>query len=482
MFVKTLPQEIEDDLLDHPELKTMEQIIDYLRSKLLYKNQKSLASYIKPSSQRVNALMGHEESDDDEEEEVPRGRGRNKVSVKATIAKLMEQQSEMIAAFQQRKASPRRGNSPRGKKFMWTGGCHECGGDHLKKDCSKWQKLMADNANKMPAGHVNAYSKARDKWMKENGVEPRKARPKAKAKAGTRAHAKALMEMEDSEFSSDDSEFSMPVKALRTPCFALPLGTPVKNKFQALDDGLQDEEVKPEHIVALNSWAHKVNVRPTKPKKSSLKKSLIAQVTNEDLDAAINESKKLDFTFDNCADLEKAIAQSEVLRQRLPGIDGSTMPLYAAMVKKCPSPDTLQEGECWAMVDSGSGVDGMDIDAICPGVKVEKAANPITCITANGEEMIADQVASLHVELDGQGCDIPFSKLPLTMPIISVRRHIHRGHRCRIQENGGYFRNVATRKKARFIEKDGVYFMRMKVRGSTDEFPPLTGFTRPGSP
>jgi hypothetical protein len=374
---------------------------------------------------------------------------------------------------------------------MWTGGCHECGGDHMKKDCSKWKKLMADNSNKMPTGHINAYSKARDKWMKENGIEGPKPKAKPKAKA-QRTHAKALVEAEgDSDFSSDDSEagFTMPCKAIRTPCFALPMGTSTRNKFQALtdDQNSDDVETEPEHLAALNSWAHRVKVKSNPPKKSALKKkkptATVKDVSmnDEDLADAITENRKVDFTLNNCADLDKALAQSEVLRARLPGIDGSSMPLYAAMVKKAPSPDTLQEGESWAMVDSGSGVDGMDIDSICPGVKVEKAANPITCITANGEEMVADQVAHLHVELDGQGCDIPFSKLPLTMPIISLRRHIHRGHRCRIQANGGYFRNIVTRKKARFIEKDGVYFMRLKVRGSTDEFPPL-GFARPGTP
>ena len=147
--------------------------------------------------------------------------------------------------------------------------------------------------------------------------------------------------------------------------------------------------------------------------------------------------KKVNFTLDNEDDLDAALAESEILRQRLPGIDGNKMPLYAAMVKKAPSPSALQEGECWAMVDSGSGVDGIDIDAVCPGAEEHKATRPISWITANGEKMIADQVAHLNVALDGQACDIPFFNLPLSMPIISMRKHIRRGHRCRIQENGG---------------------------------------------
>ena len=466
MLLKTLPTETEAEIMDHPELRTMESIIDYLRSRLLYRNQKHLASYIRPGASRVSALrQPQDDSDDDEEDAAPvRGRPERKGGTVDLIAKMLEKQTEMMAAF--RPKSPRRKSSPaRGKKFMWTGGCHECGADHMKKDCSKWKNVLEKNGGKLPAGHVNAYTRARDAFNKANGIETRAPRPKARAE---RTHAKALRaEEEDSDFSSNDSEanFQVPLKALRTRLCALPIVTAVANKYQALDDGIDNEHIE-EHVAALNSWAHKVTYKPLKSR--SKNKSAV-------------QKKRLDVLIENEADLDCALAENEILRQRLPGVDMDTMPLYAAMIKKAPSAETLQEGEVWAMVDSGSGVDGMDIDTICPGVKVEKAAHTITCITANGEEMIADQVANLRVSLDGQACDIPFSKLPLSMPIISVRKHIHRGHRCRIQEGGGYFRNTQNRKKSRFIEKDGVYFMRLKVIGSSGESPSL-GFARPGTP
>ena len=109
------------------------------------------------------------------------------------------------------------------------------------------------------------------------------------------------------------------------------------------------------------------------------------------------------------------------------------------------------------MVDSGSGIDGLNAKDVCPGIELVKAQRPITAITASGEEMICTEVAHVRVALDGQTSDIPFSDLPLDVPMISVRRHVHRGHGCRIREGGGYFRNNLTRKKSRFIEKDGVY-------------------------
>ena len=62
--------------MDKSPLRTMEEIIDYLRDKLAYKSQKTRASYIRPSSQRVHALRGRdEESDDDEDEDDDDGDG-----------------------------------------------------------------------------------------------------------------------------------------------------------------------------------------------------------------------------------------------------------------------------------------------------------------------------------------------------------------------------------------------------------------------
>ena len=38
MFIKTFPAELEEKLLEHPELTTIEKITDHLRQKISYKN------------------------------------------------------------------------------------------------------------------------------------------------------------------------------------------------------------------------------------------------------------------------------------------------------------------------------------------------------------------------------------------------------------------------------------------------------------
>ena len=169
---------------------------------------------------------------------------------------------------------------------------------------------------------------------------------------------------------------------------------------------------------------------------------------------------------------------------------GNTPEKLAAIAKRAPSAHTLQPGEVWAMVDSGSGIDGFCASEIAPDVPLTESVERTTCITANGEEMVADKEALCSVELDGQLVDIPFKDLPLTMPILSMRRHIHRGHSCRISHGGGYFRNLISRRKTRFVEKDGVYFVKMRIKGPSSTMVASTrdisdgirsaGFTRPG--
>ena len=300
---------------------------------------------------------------------------------------------------------------------------------------------MKDNGDRMPEGHVNAYSKARDAFNKANGIKPRAAaKPKARPDR-KRVNALVTEEPEESDFSSNDSEasFRTAMKTVRTRvCGVLPQPTPVANTFQALDDQCDDIV---DCLPALNGWAHRVVVKPRKVVKRP--KTTDVVITCED-------------------DLDAALREDELLSAKLPGTTDRTK--LMAMMSKCPPADQLQPGEVWALVDSGSGVDGADLSSICPGLHIDESPNKIVCETANGEEMIASKVAYVRVALDGQECNIPMSDLPLKMPIISVRQHVGpRKHSCRIQQGGGYFRNLATRAKSRFVEREGVYFIRLKV-------------------
>ena len=144
MLIKTLPVEVETELFDKPELDTRENIMDWCRKRMAYKNQKHLASYLRPGMSKVNALRGRDESDDDEDDDEPiqprRGRPAPNAAPSMPDPSAME---TMIAALvrKQMKKGGRSSSPGNGKKrFIWSGGCHECGGDHMKGDCPKWQK------------------------------------------------------------------------------------------------------------------------------------------------------------------------------------------------------------------------------------------------------------------------------------------------------------------------------------------------------
>ena len=52
--------------------------------------------------------------------------------------------------------------------------------------------------------------------------------------------------------------------------------------------------------------------------------------------------------------------------------------------KKAPGAYLLRKGEVWAMVDSGAGVPGMNVDKHCPQLrqKLREATKKIKCFTA----------------------------------------------------------------------------------------------------
>ena len=230
--------------------------------------------------------------------------------------------------------------------------------------------------------------------------------------------------------------------------------------------------------MALNQWAHKVQRVSSKKSQKSVKKP-----SDADFDAALKHRKKkfhLNVVIKSEADLDAALSQHSQSCAALSGSRGDRKVLEH-MLSKSPPAGELKDGECWVMVDSGSGVDGLDASRDAPGVPTRKAEHPIQCVTANGKTMDAEDEVALTVELDGERIDIPFSDLPLTMPILSVRKHVRRNHRCRIKEGGGYFTHNVTNKRTRFVEKEGVYFMRMKVVGLSEQLgaDKSMGFVRP---
>ena len=78
---------------------------------------------------------------------------------------------------------------------------------------------------------------------------------------------------------------------------------------------------------------------------------------------------------------------------------------------------------------------------------------------------------------------VPFNDMKVQLPILSLRNTMRRSHSARLNENGGYQRNSITRSKVPAYGKEGVYYLKEKIRSpvpDTVSSSPDAGFARPG--
>ena len=168
---------------------------------------------------------------------------------------------------------------------------------------------MEQNGGKIPEGHVNAYTKARDAHNQKHGITSnaapakRASSPKDKReKSNRRANIKVLLaELDmDSDFSETESEHSKTevCGALRaqtvprTYLNVLTQPTPTKNRFKVFED--EDAVHEEEHVQALNEWAHKVTQVARFSKKNVPRREVPMNVmmnSQEDFDKVLGEMK-----------------------------------------------------------------------------------------------------------------------------------------------------------------------------------------------
>ena len=90
--------------------------------------------------------------------------------------------------------------------------------------------------------------------------------------------------------------------------------------------------------------------------------------------------------------------------------------------------------------------------------------------------------SNFNVELDGKSATIKLSELPVQCPILSVRKIVKRGNMVVFQDQGGYIVHKVTGRKINFVERDGVYIVRIHFPECTikDVETNESGFSRPG--
>ena len=136
----------------------------------------------------------------------------------------------------------------------------------------------------------------------------------------------------------------------------------------------------------------------------------------------------------------------------------------------------------YALVDSGSSV-----HASCKKkgqfkqVKVKDNGRKLKCSTADGSDLDGDggtQDVKFRTD-EGNLCAIEFDQLNVSMPIISVQILTRKGNEVVFLKDRGYIRNLATGQVTNFIQREGVYFLKM-MKCRTNDRHETSDFIRQG--
>ena len=399
------------------------------------------------------------------------------------------------------KTPPRgRSESPRPPPFKYPDNeCMECGATtHRRADCPIFKKVLAANGGQWPKGHKGKFEKARDAHQKKHGRGSSRGRLHSSERYKKKTtHVKQLDASNESSsdpglVDSSDSEGDNPTlaasvvsrRAPQTGVFSLvtkahsckPSKTKLCNSysnccggmFEPLKDDLvidnddsdsdgSDAE-RIEMAKALSSWTRKVNVRRSTKKKGKQIEGKVCSTETE---------------------LDDYLKANPTIIAALPEDRKS----LAKLAKRCPSDEMLGEGEVYMMMDSGAGCNGGKCKELFPKYRVQKHSKTRpqqNVVSACGTKLPHRGHVNLNVEIGGEDHKIPMDDIDVDLPILSVRRIVRQGNPVNFRQGGGYIRNARTGTKLRFVERQGVYFIKVKVKEPSPEDALEQSFTRPG--
>ena len=92
---------------------------------------------------------------------------------------------------------------------------------------------------------------------------------------------------------------------------------------------------------------------------------------------------------------------------------------------------------------------------------------------------------NLNVSIAGEDHLLPMDDLPLEMPILGVRKIVRKGNYMTFRDGGSYIKNVKSGKRLHFVERQGIYFIKIQLKvpspgKAADGFTLMSGFSRPG--
>ena len=248
------------------------------------------------------------------------------------------------------------------------------------------------------------------------------------------------------------------------------------NRFEGIDD---TQEFSEESLKSLNQWAHQVRVI-SEGKTSQKKRRQKASPAQIDVEGNAHRSSQMpdpnnfDISFPPIVLTEHPIEHPILVRDEkdLKKITGMMAALptnrkeLAKKFKKIPK-IKLEEDEILAMVDSGSFVHAADAEIEFPEHPIEwfseEESNRGVAETACGG--ILRRLGS--VTTTGKVCDvnvnIQWNHMKVKCAILSVLKLAKDGNDVWIHEDGGEIIDRLTKKRLRFFEHLGVYYMKIKI-------------------
>ena len=462
--IEIVPAEWEDEITQDKTIQTHHDIYAYIQRKCIYRRHKEQQkNYVNQHARGRTPLkvMGeYNQGCQDAKCGDANCGGQMKVQdiVEATINAIQQSRND-------KPVRPRSPSPSGGPRFWFEKDCFECGGmGHQRKDCEVYKKLLKENGGKRPKGHQGAFEKARSEFRKKHAKarspSPKTGRPQQSRDRDRKKSMKPLLSETESLSSDSESEDSNVVRGagLRLSgvrptmsVFHLPIKT--QNKYQSLDDGEPHKE-DPEDVEdvarTLSAWAtvkHRSSQRRTK--NNSNKKGVV-----------IRDEKDALNLFG------------------LP-VDGRSPEALLAASKMMPSDEELEEGECWMMVDSGAGCNAAKGKKHFRGYRRRKTESPQKVILADGTEVVSKGVIDANLLIQDEVHQAPFEDLPVECPIISVRRICRKKNRVTFELGGGHIYNAETGKKLYFVERNSVYFIKVKILPPSD-LEDESGFARRG--
>ena len=177
---------------------------------------------------------------------------------------------------------------------------------------------------------------------------------------------------------------------------------------------------------------------------------------------AAQKMKNKPITIDDVKDLDKPHVKQIInaLPRNQKGLD--------KLAKRCPTEEMepLEEGEIYVMGDTGSTLNGIDVEKELPHLfelvrPLGKKIPGAEC--ANGGMIDIHGEIDLAGHIDDHFHAIKFNHMKVSMPIASMRQAIDKGSVLRIAKGGGTLKNMRTGHVIKLHERMGVYFFKMKL-------------------